>query len=265
MFNTQIFRSRTNILARRWAAGVRAAGGGFEINSLTIANSFAGVIVRKSYYPKIKYLLPMLGAGIGAARVPLIDPTGAGACSNTNFVDADFTQSTGLQGNGSNKWLDSALKPGQLGTSNNGAYGWWENNINLSGNVEPMGCYGSGDRYVIDLRSLFRVYSWGSFGNNAGQVMAATNGHYYGQRISATNRSLYFNGSFLGTNGNNDTATTANDSTIRFVGSNGGDPAWPGRCAMAYLTDGTMTVDEISDFDATLRAYLLGPTGKPTS
>ncbi len=267
MFNVQAIKVTTPVVVRNWAKTVTTNGGGFENNSLIIASHLIRVLQVKSYYPKIKYLLPMLGVGIGAARAPLIDVLGVGSSTSNNFIDGDFSQNTGLQGNGSNKWLDTTIKPAQLGSSNNGAYGWWENNINLSGNVEPVGCYSSGgaERYVLDLRSSFKVFSWGNFGNNGGQGTAATNGHYYGQRASATSRTLYFNGTSVGTNANNDTSSGANDTNIRFVGSNGGDPAWPGRCAVAYLTDGTLTSDEIVNLDEVLRSVLMIPSGKPTS
>jgi hypothetical protein len=51
----------------------------------------------------------MLGIGINAARVPLIDVLNIGAATNTGFADSDFSQTTGLQGNGSSKYLDYFL------------------------------------------------------------------------------------------------------------------------------------------------------------
>lgn len=269
MFNIQTIAVDTPIVARQWATTVRANGGGFENNSMAIASGLIRVLQARSYYLKIRYLLPMLGRGIGAARAPLIDVLGVGSPTNSSFVDGDFSQSTGLQGNGSSKYLTTSIKPSQLGATNNGALGWWENNINLSGNVEPIGCYdtGGGERYVLDLRSGFKAFSWGSFANNASLSTASTNGHYYGQRASSTSRTIYFNGVSVGTNTNSDTSSGAADRSIIIVGCDeaGTITPWPGRCAMAYLTDGTMNADEIADFDSVIRTCLLGPTGKPQS
>jgi hypothetical protein len=39
---------------------------------------------------------------------------------------------------------------------------------------------------------------------------------------------------------------------------------WKGRCGVAYLTDGTLTDQEVADFHAALRDYLLIPSGKWT-
>lgn len=269
MFNVQAVNVRTPAAVRRWANAVQANGGGFEANSLSIATNLLKVLQTRAYYPKIKYLLPMLGRGIGAARAPLIDVLGVGSATSVSFVDADFGQATGLQGNGSSKYLNSLVKPSQLGSSNNGGLGYWENNISLAGNVEPIGCYNSAatNRYTIDLRNIpIRSFRWGTPGNAPTDLVTPTNGHYYGQRASATSRALYFNGASIATNTTSDATSGASDTNIAIVGAL--VPAatpWPGRCAMAYLTDGTLDGAEAADFDSLLRAYLFAPTGRPAS
>lgn len=268
MFNVQIIKIKTPVIARQWAAAVRAAGGGFAPNSLVIASNLARVLQAKSYYPKIKYLLPLLGVGINAALIPLIDILKVGAATNVSFTDGDFSQTTGLQGDGSSKYLNSLIKPSQLGSTNNGGLGYWENNISFGANVQPMGCYNadSSNRFVLDLRNTSQSLRWGNAGNAATQASTAVNGHYYGQRDSATSRALYLNGTSIGTSSANDATSGANEINIAIVGALEPSPApWPGRCAVAYLTDGTLTAGEIADFDATLRNYLLGPIGRPMS
>lgn len=251
-----------------WAARVVSAGGGFESNSVAIANNLVRQIKKASFGPKIIYLLPMLGRGIGAARTPLIDVLSVGSATNTAFVDTDFNQSTGLQGNGSTKYLNSLVKPSQLGVTSNGGIGWWENNGTFTGNTEPIGCYNNAgtQRYVLDLRATIRFFSWGSPGNAANQATGAVNGHYYGNRSSATARDMYLNGSLIVSNSTSDSASGTNERNIIVCGadeSGGGILSYPGRGALSYLTDGTLTATEIALFDAMLRTYLLGPTGKP--
>lgn len=270
MSNTITIQSQLTQEVLTWQSRINTAGGGFEWNSIAIANQFIRAIKGKSYFTKIQYLLPMLGKGINAARIPLIDRLNVGGATNTNFVDADFNQSTGLQGNGSNKLLNSLITPGQLGTSNNGGLGWWENNISFAGNgSEVMGAYSNdaSNRYSIDLRNFTAFFPWGSPGNNAGNGgNPATNGHYYGNRSSATSRVFYKNASQTGTNSANDSASGASERNIYIMAINDGTTFyWPGRCAVTYLTDGTFSSDEIIDFDIVLREYLLGPTGKPQS
>lgn len=267
MFNISTVRANKSIELITWQNRVVAAGGGFASNSLVIAGNFLNVLHGKSYAHKVIYLLPMLGVGINAARVPLIDKLNVGAATNVSFVDADFSQSTGLQGNGSTKYLNSLIKPSQLGASNNGGLGWWENNISFTANVEPIGCYNtaSTNRYVIDLRDFTAFFPWGLPGNNAGNGgVAATNGHYYGNRSSATLRQFSKNGVITGTNTTSDATSGADQTNIAIVGSLQPTAVpWPGRCALAYMTDGTFDIGEIADFYQVLKNYLMVPTGKP--
>jgi hypothetical protein len=270
MFNVQAVKMRTPAAVRLWASRVKTNGAGFESNSMVIASNLLKVLQTRSYFSKIKYLLPLLGRGIGAARVPLIDVLNVGSATSTAFVDADFSQSTGLQGNGSTKYLDSLIKPSQIGTSSNGGLGYWENNINLTGNVQPMGTYKADDgvlRFVLDLRTTRESFRWGNAANEANSGASAANGHYYGQRIASNSRAIYENGVSIATNTTNDANAAASNANIIIVGC-GEAPTvapWPGRCAVAYMTDGTLSASEISDLDALLRSYLFAPTGRPTS
>jgi hypothetical protein len=251
---------------RIWKNLVQSSGGGFQWNSVAIANAFVKKVKTKSYYSKIIYLNAMLGTGIGAALVPLIDKLGVGAATNSGFLDADFNQALGLQGNGA-KILNTNILPSSLGTTNNGGLGHWENNYTGSGNVEPIGCYNNNgsSRFVIDLRPAVRNFRWGTASNGAGDTAAADNAHWYGQRSSATSRELFRNAISININTTNDATSQTNDLYIHLMGSyeNIGQYPWPGRCGLAYLTDGTLSGDEISDFNLLLRAYLIGPTGKP--
>lgn len=269
MFNIVSIKKRLYPETAIWAAGVLAAGGGFETNSLLIANGFMRQLKLRSYAPKIVYLLPLLGTGIGAARMPLVDTLNVGAATNTNFVNADFSQGAGLQGNGSNKLFSTLVFASQLGSSSNGGLGWYENNVSFAGDVQPMGSYNNAadNRYVLDLRSNRESFRWGNAGNDANSGATAVNAHYYGQRSSATSRVIYKNGSSLASNTTNDGTSGSNERAILLFSGNepGASTTWAGRCAATYLTDGTLTDPEIADLDLLIRAYLLGPTGKPQS
>jgi hypothetical protein len=250
-----------------WIARIYQRGGGFLSNSKAIADAGIRALKTRTYNSKIIYWLPFLGNGITAACVPLRDRLGVGIATNTGFVNADFNQSAGLQGNGS-KYLNSLIFPSQLSALNNGGLGWWENKMNTTGNVEPIGAYGEtgGDeRFILDIRSTNYTVWWGSNTSPAGVATAPANGHYYGQRSSATLREMYLGGQLKASSTVSDAATHSNQQTILVCGANEVSPAgWPGRGATAYLTDGTMSSVEIDDFHNLLRTYLIGPTGRPS-
>jgi hypothetical protein len=90
-----------------WRDRAIAAGGTFEADSITIADALIKAIKASTFNDKIKYLIPYLGGNLATARVPLRDSLNVGIAGNLNsaFVDGDFSQSTGLQGDGSTKAL----------------------------------------------------------------------------------------------------------------------------------------------------------------
>lgn len=242
-----------------WIARVNTAGGGFEWNSIGIANQLVRTLRATTYFNKIKYLLPLLGVGINAARVPLIDTIGAGVASNNNFVNSDFNQTTGLHGDGSTKRFDLGFTGAVLGNAGSGALGYWS---------LIMGTVGdwvigerNGDLYGIYLNSALQEgFYWGNGGNIDTTDGSTTNGHYYGQRTQTTMR-LYKSGTLVSGNGTTSFTGTIGDSNMNLMGIDGAFLS-NGACGAAYFTDGTLTDNEISDFNILLRAYLMGPTGR---
>jgi hypothetical protein len=253
-----------------WIARVEAAGGTFTLRSKGIAAKLLRGIREATYNSKIVSLWPFLGGNIPAACVPIRDRLGVGSAVNHNFINADFTETSGLQGNGTTKYLDAQVTPADLGVGNNGGMGWWEANFQGSSvKVQPMGCYGSGGanqmRYVIDLRTTLTRGSWGNIANGASVSVTATNSHYYVQRSSATSRTFYKDGALVATNTTSDSAANSSDNSILLCGAdegNGGIVPWPGRGACTYFTDGTMTSGEIAAFHTLLDETLVTPLGR---
>lgn len=261
--------SELNYYMNSWRFRANAASGTIDNTSSIIARNLLSQLQRKSYFTKIKYIYPFLGRNLAAARTPLIYAGlgGTTVAANINFVEADYSLSTGIQGNGSTKLLNTGVLPSQLGTSNNGGFGWIETNINFTGSTtETMGCDNSdgSQRFVIDLRSTEEFGGWGLGANFARISIPATNGRYYFQRSSATLRELFKNGSSVVTNLTSDAASGANNRIIYLFGNNRLPSAqcWKGRGACAYFTDGTLSSADVADLDQTLVDYLMIPTGR---
>jgi hypothetical protein len=259
-----------------WINGITALSGSVTTSEKNIADAIIVAIQGASYGSKIKYLLPFIGGNIAAHRMPLRDSLAVGAASSLGtapFVDADCSTATGLS-NSTEKdaYLDSLIKPSQIGTSDNGGLGWYERNIGFGSNVEPIGAYGLStstpvSRFVLDLRSSIQKFRWGdTLGTPAGPATTATNGHYYGQRSSTTLRRIYVDGTSLGSDGTGaDAVAGINDQTILVMGSrdsSGLKTSWKGRGACAYLTDGTMSDADVAAFHTLLGTYLIAPTGR---
>lgn len=251
-----------------WLARVSAASGTLAGDSQSIAEDLIAAIKASTFDAKILYLLPLLGSNLAAARVPLRDTLNAGIASNNNFLDADFSQSTGLQGNGSTKQLNTLIKPSQLSGGLVGGVGYWEGNVSSSG-TDPMlfGVYTASPdlRWGIDLRSDREVFFFGTpaTGINGG-ITAPGNDHIYGQSASSSDRKIYRAGVQVGSNTSADASTVEPTGTFRVLGAASGGTTYyhNGRCKVAYLTDGTLDATQIAAMHTLLTDYLMTPTGR---
>lgn len=254
-----------------WESRINALGGSVTSGERAIAGALIAAIQGASYGSKVVYLLPFIGDGVACARVPLRDSFNVGAASSTGFVDADCTTASGLNNSsGASKYLDTGIKPSQLGASNNGGLGWWELAWGNNG-VQPMGSYSwsypPDERFVLDLRGSFQRFRWGGATNStAGPSGSAGNGHYYGQRSSDALRRIFKDGSSLGSDGTaTDAASHADEQTILVCAAKAnfaGVETWAGRGGVAYLTDGTLSDSDAAAFHTLLGTYLITPTGR---
>lgn len=243
-----------------WKAGVLAAGGTMGGSSLSIADALVVQMKTRSYFSKLTYMLPFLGVGIDAARMPLIDVRGVGIATNHSMVTGDFTEATGLQGNGSNKWLDTLIKPSQIGSSNNGGIGYWARSV-----ASGVWCCGwhdvpNGEIYGLALYSDELFY----FGNSASAtrtLAAASAGHYYGQKAGGTDRKLYKAASQLVSNTNSPAVVGIAGGTILLMALDSGNLT-NGQCSCFYTTDGTLTGTEMTNLHADVGTYLITATGR---
>lgn len=259
-----------------WRDAAIAAGGTFLDDSIEIANDLIVALKAKPYNAKVLWLLPLLGGNLATARMPLRDSFGVGIATQAgaaNFVDGDFSQATGLQGDGASKMLGIGLDATQLL-----GIGYWENNYTAPAQppVSPMGAIPFGFTKPGGFEEKFWLRVWSDqmaflFGNRtesesqACRVLSAgSNGHYYGQRPSDILRELAKNGSIIATNTGSRSANGQAAHEYNLMGHiiGGVSLYYPGRCAAAYGTDATMDASEIADFHSLLETYLITPTGR---
>lgn len=263
-----------------WESRITTLGGSVTSGEITTADALIKAIKAESFNSKIIYLLPFIGASIAAHRVPLRDTRNVGAASligGAPFTDANCDTATGLvnsteQAAALNTGLNFASC--NLSDANKGGLGFWERALGSGAGTECMGAYGSilfaSKRFAIDLRADRTFFSWGDPNNRAQETTAATSAHYYGQSNGAASRKFYKNGSQVGAeNTVNDSASGASGESLYVMGVNyenflagGGFGAWKGRCAVAYMTDGTLSDTEIADLHSLLNTYLITPTGR---
>ncbi len=253
-----------------WVARVRAAGGTFAANSVGIADSLFTALADATYLAKLRYFAPLLGGNLAAARVPLIDTLSAGNLVNSGFGNADFSQTAGLAG-GTGKRMTLPVAPSALGATNNGGLGWWELDAagGFVGGDWPIGIVNNlvaDGRFLLAISSGSASFRWGANANAAAQTAAQGNGHYYGQRASATDRRLFRAGAQVASNTSSDGANGAGNAPFGVMSLQRLDGAptlyWGGRCGAMYLTTGVLTAGEAADFHTLLQTHLITPTGR---
>jgi hypothetical protein len=262
------YTAETNL----WITRATAAGASPLTATTDKLNDLSVALAAASYSSKIKWLAPFFGATIAEAFIPLRDTLNVGAMSNLGsspFTNSDVGMTKGVENpTEKNAYLNTNILPSALTSGGaNCGMGFWERNIGFGTNVEPIGCYDTSntERYVIDLRSTLQRFRYGApTGSQAGPSTTASNGHYYGQRSSATLRKIYKDGTDLGANGtSSDTAGGSNTQNIFVMGCNAGtDTPWKGRCAVAYLTDGSLSDADVAALHTLLDTYVITATGR---
>ena len=125
--NPKLLRPKRSVVyhpeALAWQSAV-VANGGTVGNSLKPVSDFCTAIDAAGIRSKFLRLSLVCGGNLSAARVPLYragSSTGTqyGNTTDTNagpFVSADYTEATGLNGNGSTKYFDTGLTIGTVKT-----------------------------------------------------------------------------------------------------------------------------------------------------
>lgn len=256
-----------------WISRATALGATPITADKNILQALSVALAAESYSSKIIWLAPFVGSTIAEHRCPLRDTRGVGAMTSLGssaFTDADCDTTTGIvNSTEKNAYLNSLVRADQLSLSDttSGGMGFWERNWGAGTNVEPIGCYNATgtNRFVVDLRSSLQRFRWGDpTTSQAGPGTTAGSKHYYGQCIGSTNvTQIYANGASLGSDGTS--AASATNEEIYVMGCRqvaASSTPWKGRCAVAYLTDGTLSSGDVSALHTLLNTYIITATGR---
>jgi hypothetical protein len=120
--------------------------------------------------------------------------------NNGPFVSEDFAQATGLQGNGSTKWLDTGLTPDGLDTLATGhVSARFSDAAPTSSGVGVIGAaVASGQRYLLltidQAGAETRAFWGGTAAGDRATIAHVANNHCLVSRAAATDLTLYRNG-----------------------------------------------------------------------
>lgn len=233
-----------------WMARVTANGGSVSASDIAAIQVFLAAAQSIGLNDANSRVNLFAGNNLQAALVPIFRGGGPDVDTGFNLVSGDYSRTTGITGNGSNKYLDTGVVPSSFGTGGYrhvGVYvrtapasnGWPIGAINTNNGLEHCGMsYEPTNSYVLGFNTLASV------GNRAQASLPAT-------RLTVVN-------SFNRVSGTNTYIWTYNGSSFTNGGVAGysSNPAW----TRSLFVLGFNNLGTASGFyPAPLGGYTIGP------
>jgi hypothetical protein len=195
-----------------WISRVVANGGSVSQSTKDAANTFMLALKANGLRSTIARLNLYAGTGLDACRTPLIKDIGAATDTLNNFVAGDYSESTGLTGNGTTKYNDTGTTLAQLQAFSGpflqlpAALGAYVRTSSAVASEAVMGCFtATASRFTyLYTNSGNAHFAFTDLANEIGAVDATGTGFYLGARANdaAGSGKLYRNGSQIGTSAN---------------------------------------------------------------
>ena len=254
-----------------WAGKVTENSGAYTTADLDALDAFAASLRANSLINALGYCLPMVGSDINAAMVPFFDRSGLGiadkAAGSAAFVDADFSRTGGLQGNGTSKLVKVPFTPGQLSSSGVISHGVDVRNADSSGTSGGLFSvyWNNGNNNLFGLRTTGTTdYRWayGQVGVTPTSIYTPGGGtastfHLSGTTRSTSDKELYLDGVSVATAGSGGSQwSNTNDSDWPLVGDTltGGLRYYAGRIGCAWWRSGSLTGTQMANVHTAVTA-----------
>ena len=100
-----------NLIISDWSSRITANGGSVSVGVLNAADTFITTCKNSGVWDKLQRLNLFAGDQLAACLIPIINTYGGAADINTNFVEADYSQTGGLNSDGVTKRLNTNFIP----------------------------------------------------------------------------------------------------------------------------------------------------------
>jgi hypothetical protein len=183
-----------------WAAAVTGNGGTYSAPTLAAVAAFVTAAKASGYWTKLNRINLFCGDQLAAALVPLKVGGGNATDTNVNFVAGDYTEATGLTGNGTTKYLRTGLIPSVSLVLNDTHLAMY----NRAGSTAASNQFGAGGPM-----NFYAPHSSGAlisdqYDTTGGRVLSAAIGTPYGFLVASRNgageHTVYRNAVSLATN-----------------------------------------------------------------
>lgn len=239
-----------------WRARVLAYGGSVGATGMRAADGFVKRMRTAGIWPKLHRINLFGGNQLAAAVVPLKVGSGSAVDTNFNFVEGDYTEASGLAGNGSSKYLNTGVAVSAL-TTNDVHLGVYQLASSINTNM-IIGCQGAGggsQRLSLLVGSgpapAFSAYSTGSAVSGSA---ASVQGHIVGTRTSSSEQAVYAAGASLATSASTGGSTpTATQITVFVNNANGTPSGYSNARLGAYHLGSGLTPADVLEINNALR------------
>lgn len=193
----------------------------------------------------LTFCMPFVGTNLATASRELI--TGA-TTAFTNFIEADFTEATGVTGNGSTKYLDCGTAASAL-LAAAGHISFYQRTDETNAAVKmKMGTASGTEEFWIGGSTTSNAGRYGKT-NSVSDATANLKGFYYVERLSATDLKIYRNNTQLGTLATNIVAVPPGQNIQAWCYNAAGTPTSHTAVSGSFLSLGqTMTAQQRADF-----------------
>ncbi len=263
-----------NALADRddWVSRVVAAGGTVSSGTQSAALAFCSAIYDANLRGVFLRLNLFAGDSLTAALIPLFRSTSYGASvvgnasdTNINFVSGDYSESTGLKGNGSSKYLNTGVTTENLLAAISVHLAASGTSFSTSGTATVMGSFDGSAASLCSMESSITVsgasrtaFRSGTFTDGQLPVVtpSSTESHVIGTRTSATAAALYRGGSSVATSTARTVASVSARSFFVFATSNGASVSNYNAAGLTSYSIGTgLTASQVSAYSTALIAF----------
>jgi len=110
-FLTSPFAYVNDLIIRDWRSRITANGGSISTGVLNAADTFITTCKNSGVWDKLQRLNLFAGDQLAACLIPIINTYGGETDINTNFIEADYSQTGGLNSDGVTKRLNTNFIP----------------------------------------------------------------------------------------------------------------------------------------------------------
>jgi len=250
--------TRGDVDVAAWQLRVLAAGGTVSQPTLRAASTMVRTLKTAGIWSRVSRLNLFAGDQLTACLVPLIVGAGNATDTNVNFVAGDYTEATGLSGDGATKYLDT----GWAGYALTGGMSVYLRTALAAVGQRLIGARNVASTQIFTLGKSTGTETAAVWGQASVLSQTETTGpaFYHAKRAAPTDFSLYKNGSSIGSSAVSVTPASPGSGMYVFCGNNGSNvaelPTTSGAKLAGYaIDDGTMSVADETTWNTAWQTF----------